>query len=97
MRERYAGLSLVYLIVFGYGNAIEFDYGYASLVNRLAGVDNDVQGDDIPFTDYPETETKWLMTNITEAATGQPVGMPRMSRMFYPVIIRPTFLSVVIV
>lgn len=53
----------------------EFDYGYQSLMHRLRGVDDDVE--DAAFggvVDYPKTQTKWLMTNLTEAETGLPVG-----------------------
>mmetsp|Transcript_14164 Transcript_14164/g.23565 ORF Transcript_14164/g.23565 Transcript_14164/m.23565 type:complete len:553 (-) Transcript_14164:267-1925(-) len=52
----------------------ELDYGYESLVNRLGGVDSDVQDDDIPFEDYPETKAQWIMTNMTETASGLPLG-----------------------
>ena len=53
----------------------ELDYGYQSLKDRLAGVDDDVNDPDMgAFIDYPETETQWLMSNMSEAATGEPLG-----------------------
>ena len=52
----------------------ELDYGYASLKSRLAGVDDDVEDAAFGTYDYPETQTKWIMTNMTETATGLPLG-----------------------
>lgn len=52
----------------------EFDYGYTSLVNRLAGVDDDVSDPAFGTYDFPHTTTVWLSTNLTEGATGQPAG-----------------------
>lgn len=58
----------------------EFDYGYESLKNRLAGVDTDVEDGEVGFIDYPETTSQWIMTNMTETATGLPVGGERTKR-----------------
>jgi len=52
----------------------EFDYGYQSLKNRLRGVDDDVTDEGLGYIDYPSTDTKWLMTNMSEGGSGLPLG-----------------------
>ncbi|CAJ1351477.1 unnamed protein product [Effrenium voratum] len=52
----------------------EFDYGYQSLLNRLQGHDDDAQAGDGTLIDYEKTTAIWLMTNMSEAKTGLPVG-----------------------
>lgn len=54
----------------------EFDYGYTSLCNRLRGVDDDVTDDDLGFIDYPQTHTKWIMTNMEEGKLTNGVRLP---------------------
>eukprot|EP00439_Symbiodinium_sp_Y106_P025348 s4618_g3.t1 len=53
----------------------EFDYGYQSLINRLQGYDDDAQaGEGHEEVDYPKSTATWLMTNMSEGKTGDPVG-----------------------
>ena len=58
----------------------ELDYGYESLKNRLEGIDTDVLDTSIGWNDYETSETQWIMTNMTEVATGLPMGGPRVSK-----------------
>ena len=52
----------------------EVDYGYESLKSRLAGRDDDVEDAAFGTYDYPETHTQWVMSNMTEKSTGDPLG-----------------------
>jgi len=52
----------------------ELDYGYESLKARLHGIDDDVFDGEVGVHNYETTETRWIMSNITEAATGLPMG-----------------------
>ena len=50
----------------------EFDYGYDSVKRVLAGTYSD--DDDETDDNYPKTSAVWLATNMSEPATGAPMG-----------------------
>lgn len=58
----------------------ELDYGYESLKARLKGVDDDIFDQEVGFQDYETSETQWISTNMTEVATGYPMGGSQVSR-----------------
>eukprot|EP01036_Dinobryon_divergens_P040848 gene40848-54065_t len=74
-----AALNAVGVDYATFGNH-ELDYGYESLKSRLQGVDDDLFDEEVGFEDYEVSETQWLSSNITEVATGLPMGGDRVRR-----------------
>eukprot|EP01036_Dinobryon_divergens_P036504 gene36504-47549_t len=58
----------------------ELDYGYNSLKSRLQGVDDDLFDEEVGFEEYEVSEAQWLCSNMTEVATGLPMGGAKVRR-----------------
>lgn len=60
---------------FGTFGSHELDYGYDTLKSRLLGIDDDVYDGEVEQgSAYEVSETRWIMTNMMEIATGLPLG-----------------------